>query len=73
MLLYVAPHPVLRNHRQGFALRKVQLLIDVVQAARQLHNTGAKQDKARVAAGYRQVGRGGEAEGRAALTNHMQL
>jgi hypothetical protein len=41
--------------RQGFALRKVLLLCDVVAGARQVHAAGAKAERAKQAAAHRQV------------------
>jgi hypothetical protein len=43
---------------QGYAERKVLLLVDVVRAVRELHAAGAKAERAKVTAACRQV-RGG--------------
>lgn len=40
---------------QGYAERKVLLLCDVVKAAKELHTAGAKQERAKLQASFRQV------------------
>jgi len=41
---------------QGYAERKVLLLCDVVKASKELHAAGAKQERAKLQASFRQVG-----------------
>jgi len=47
---------------QGYAERKVLMLVAAVKAVRQLHLAAAKQQRARTAATYRQVMMAGKAE-----------